>query len=345
MLADDLIETFRSSAFQTGAIPGILEANISLARDVELSRRFYLDREAAWVVHQVGDSAPSKLLAALKVCRLPFDSIFVEFAFADRMAYYQSEQASEAGLPPELHEDASAPSRLGFLFEKDGPDGIVMTPVWNHGRNSVVTNTSWEQVGRAFACIRIDVGDDQPPSSPAQTRSIMTFKSAAWNYSDAERRAGVDLEARISEVIPSAMQRFWAEFEQPGREAARAQMMKATEYDLRNEWRFLIGFLTVINSRNLVQTQPVADMSKLNKARIKRGRQPMLPAQEIRLSLSRVQRARLGLPGSGGRMPSAAHLVRGHWKLRKNGLFWWMPHSRGLGRRDGEPSKPYRVTG
>jgi hypothetical protein len=55
--------------------------------------------------------------------------------------------------------------------------------------------------------------------------------------------------------------------------------------------------------------------------------------------LSRIQRNRIG---SDNPIDIQAHPVRGHWKLRSTGLFWWSPFIRGTGS---VRSKPYLVRG
>jgi hypothetical protein len=39
--------------------------------------------------------------------------------------------------------------------------------------------------------------------------------------------------------------------------------------------------------------------------------------------------ARAGMAGD-ERNPSRLHLVRGHFKIRASGVYWWSPHARGV---------------
>lgn len=91
----------------------------------------------------------------------------------------------------------------------------------------------------------------------------------------------------------------------------------------------LIGmsFLMLLNSRNSVETVTV-DVSRINRARQKSGKAPFFTYRTVDLSFSKTQRNRvdaLALSSEQKRL----HLVRGHFKVRTTGVFWWMPHVRG----------------
>jgi len=96
--------------------------------------------------------------------------------------------------------------------------------------------------------------------------------------------------------------------------------------DIKGEGGFCDGLIAAINSRNLVSTSDPADMTRINKARRKMGRPPLLSFRTVRLSLSRTVERRRS-EGQGNPMP--LHMVRGHFKVRKSGIYWWAPFWRG----------------
>jgi hypothetical protein len=96
--------------------------------------------------------------------------------------------------------------------------------------------------------------------------------------------------------------------------------------DLLSEWRFVLALLTMLNSRNIFDIAPAQDLTKLNKSRGRTGKPPLLVTRTVHLSMSKVQKNRLEAGGSRNVM---AHLVKGHFKIRSTGLFWWTPHVRG----------------
>jgi len=88
----------------------------------------------------------------------------------------------------------------------------------------------------------------------------------------------------------------------------------------------LIMLLTARNS-------PVAvgmgdDFERVNKKRRIMRRPPLLSTKPVTWDLTRVERRAGRALDSGERAEAAAHLCRGHIKLRKSGAFWWSPHFR-----------------
>jgi len=97
--------------------------------------------------------------------------------------------------------------------------------------------------------------------------------------------------------------------------------------DVAGELPFVEAFLLLLNSRNIVSQQR-EDLSRLNKQRVKHKKPPLKEFITTRMSLSRVQsnKARaMGLDREAARL----HMVRGHFKVRSSGVYWWGHHMRG----------------
>lgn len=91
----------------------------------------------------------------------------------------------------------------------------------------------------------------------------------------------------------------------------------------------ILTMLTAKNSPLVIEKEE--DFSALNKHRSAKGRHRLLGSMPVRWNLSRVERRRHGAGKpltEAGRSEAIAHLVRGHLKVRKNGVFWWSPHVR-----------------
>lgn len=71
--------------------------------------------------------------------------------------------------------------------------------------------------------------------------------------------------------------------------------------------------------------EPVSQ-AKLNKKRLTRGKPILQPHTILLLG------AGMGVPRGGNRAGSKTHVVRGHFKVRKEGVFWWNAHVRGDGK-------------
>ncbi|MCK1670359.1 hypothetical protein [Bradyrhizobium sp. 150] len=104
------------------------------------------------------------------------------------------------------------------------------------------------------------------------------------------------------------------------------------EPDIEGEAPFAETIIAMMNSRNAIEHRPV-DLSGLNKARAKRGRPMFLPYRTTHLRLSQAQ-TRAFRAGLLTREDAGRHRVRGHFKIRKTGIYWWSPFFRG------DPTKP-----
>lgn len=88
----------------------------------------------------------------------------------------------------------------------------------------------------------------------------------------------------------------------------------------------MFAFVALLNSPQVVDTRP-SDLERLNRARARRGRPPLLDHVEVRLALG--DSARSGNAGTNGRMTPRLHFVRGHVVRRSGKTFWRQPHLRG----------------
>lgn len=112
--------------------------------------------------------------------------------------------------------------------------------------------------------------------------------------------------------------------------------------DIQGEGMILQCLLCMLNSRNVVQHETV-DLSRLNRARRKRGKSPLLDYTRTTISLSRSMH-RIGEARGMSREASRAHLVRGHFKIRRTGVFWWSPFVRGDAAKGEIRREEYEVT-
>ena len=87
-------------------------------------------------------------------------------------------------------------------------------------------------------------------------------------------------------------------------------------------------------------TIPRPAAPKLNKARAKAGKPALMDYHELTLRLSPGELREAHARGVRG--PSHAHMVRGHFKVRATGVYWWRPFIRG-DMAEGFTEKRYRV--
>jgi hypothetical protein len=97
--------------------------------------------------------------------------------------------------------------------------------------------------------------------------------------------------------------------------------------DITSEPGMLQSIVLLINSRNFPSAETVTISGRLNHQRVRKGRAPLLDYTKIQIRLSRALSQRAGVAGE--QSPSRMHVVRGHFKVRKGGIYWWSNHTRG----------------
>jgi hypothetical protein len=111
--------------------------------------------------------------------------------------------------------------------------------------------------------------------------------------------------------------------------------------DWAGEIRFIFAVLGLLNARNVAETEKV-EFTKLNKKRAAQKKFSL--SSHILLKIRTThKRSLLGMRLGAGPAEMRAHFVRGHFKTRRTGLFWWGPHMRGK-LEHGYVSKDYEVT-
>ena len=80
------------------------------------------------------------------------------------------------------------------------------------------------------------------------------------------------------------------------------------------------------------------DLERLNRQRARAGKLPLFSARPVKWNLTREERraVRASTPfDAKARARAMSHIVRGHVKVRKSGVFWWSPYF-----RNGEGTAP-----
>lgn len=308
MLSDEVVE-FAAVAKDTRQGYGEEQAQAyrELAAQISAAQRYALSREAAFLIHSVAQMNAPQVLAALKICRMPFPLMWVEMAFRDRQDYFAT-----IGYTVDPYERSLPPSRLGYLIQQTDEAGqiIDVTLAWKH------KHATGPSIGGLSMSINMT---ERPCIFDAQGRGEKPFLGDPKHANQWR-----EIESRIIPELCRFMLPTWHLV--GNNEVETERLMKDALYDLKAEWRFVVGLLLVLNSRNVVAPSEKQEFVKLNKARARNGKPPMLSYRTLNLSLSHVQRNRMGKPGITDLLK---HLVSGHWKVRRTGIFWWSPHVRG----------------
>jgi hypothetical protein len=99
------------------------------------------------------------------------------------------------------------------------------------------------------------------------------------------------------------------------------------EQKLTGEALFLAAMLALLNSRNVTEVEAV-DLSNKNKRRKLQGKVPLFSYHWLRIP-ARYKRRHIRAEGTPTGIELRAHFVRGHFKIRKTGVFFWSSYQRG----------------
>lgn len=338
MLLDDFVAYPDTEFGRSKLAPSLVLAYRELASRASNAPMFILNRDAAMMAHNISESTPKRFLGALSMCRLPFPRMWIEFVYKDRADWLV--MAAEKGIAAIPHKDASAPSRLGYYLEQLDEDGreIMIQPVWNHPEMNTLSICHLTLILKTNPD---EIHADNPETGKNRDEAYHVYRNkngqkrdawTKWVKDDDEMEAAFELESRLSTHVPEYLVPMWSEMISVASKKDVEYLRSLADYDLNSEWRFVMALLTMLNSRNIIDYSSAVDHSKINKQRVKKGHRPLLSHREIRLSLSRVQKNRLG--GEGNSKEIQSHLVRGHikWRKSKDGtmaLYWWNPFVRG----------------
>lgn len=289
--------------------------------------RFSFDGAAMLAAHQVSRSRPSSILSVIRFFRLPFDAIWMEWA------------GDIPGVEldtnfPEREFERTAPRRMGVLARnsRSTTDDIDLYFFWSH-RHEI------EKIGipsvnpSLFACSLNRAAHSPNISSDCFTHAARILGSLKNNARELEALA--ELIARFSIFIPYHMEGF---HRKSILHTSRKESFEAAcKRDLAGEPPLTVAAICLLNTKNLVKIENI-NLSSLNRARERRGNPPLLDYNEVSISLSKTSRNRALASGITG-VDLKKHLVRGHFKLRETGIFWWRSFVRG---NVGKPSIPQK---
>ena len=341
MLADTII-AFPTTAFASGALSDPQKMCWRIfGEKVKRAQRFTLDRGTVRLALTVAEGAPSKWASGLGICRLPFKTTWIDFAFQDRLDW-QREAEEERRLKIVQMDGAPPPVRLGFLLE-EGSDKheIIVTQAWVHdGGYASIGHLSFKiDTSPDFNIDQVKATSDKDD----MLRGDEVGWATQWLRKRRELDAAAELQQRIQSFVPDFMVPVWGDIARKVSPEKFRQLEQTAIYDLRSEWRFVLAILTILNSRNVVRVDQETDLTKLNKSRAKAKKPPLLGHREIKLQLSKVVKNRLGISGDGSR-DIRAHWVISHFKHRATGIFFWTAHVRGKGSDETVDPNRYKVT-
>jgi len=296
--------------------------------------RFVVDREVLEAANFISEAMPSSLLRGLPLCRLPYQTTWFEYAGHDRPGM------TDPGM--------ILPQRIGMLCESDpaAPHQVNVNLFWRHKGQGSKPQMCPVSMSLDFSTDG-DRGRHMDFEPGSKEESLTGLKE--WLLrSELPRNQAIAASAEQLEAALTLSNRCnfnKSAYVEGEAEGVIRRVSDAAERLLKlprasSDAGMLLGVVMLLNTYNGTRQQ-TADLGKLNVARAKRRLPALLGYSTVTLHLAgrRAERQQWGPSGQAVRQ----HLVRGHFKIRKGGIFWWSQHKRGLPTL-GVVEKTYKIT-
>lgn len=320
-------------------MPGVLKRAAAAIRG---AARFVVGDDAREATYRVVLSRPSTMIEALTYARPPFATSWFEW----------TPGAGERAL----NLAQIKPKRIGALITRTGPHAWTMWTAWSYDVRAAVDKAR-ESFGAEVAAVAmaydpgigvstllLGVDLTRPLDAPslvvtkpqwmplrgiasltdAELAKLRNDRTNPLHYALKDRRERAALE--------SLDRRMGYQIREPGLLNSSLLLgedgVNAAISDVQDEIASTLALLILINSKNCVEVAPSAPPPKLNRARAKRGQTPLVTYSTVRINLSRTQRNAAAARGL-SETEMQLHKVRGHFKVRRTGVFWWNDYERG----------------
>ncbi len=291
MLADDIL-----SCAARGFTPSADGDLRSFAATLKSAQRLTFEADTCAAIDSVTLGETAALVAALRHSRIPFSPLWTEIDFEN--------------LSDPLGRDLSGPRfprRVGVLFEGRNDDGTQFdcTVAASFGRKGSRT-------------VQLD-----PCGADVDLKRAMVDAALFLRAPDNIRNDPAAIE--FNKLINSKLSPYMVPWHDAASPEERKRYLKSRSglFILRA----MMAGLALLNSRNLVEIRE-HDLSDMNRRRKRSGKRELLSYSEVRINLSKCDKSAakiLNLSPAEIRQ----HIVRGHFKVRKGGVYWWRPFLRG----------------
>lgn len=308
------------------------------------AQRFIVSDDVRGAIRSLLTSKPSTLVAAAKFARLPYQRCWFEWNAPHDM---------------KIHPGQVQVKRSGALLEAYGEHGFTMWTAWEFDRASQDVELE-KQVKLHLGADMADINRAMVPAFGVSSLvGLYDFSKIAggarpsfqypWMRQSALRRSDLEkLRDDVKNPIRHALKdeneleallmlsdcaAFRVHDECNGGLKIKAQSevtgdLGSVIHDVQDEMGHLFATLILMNAKNCVDLAETKPPEKLNKARRKQGKTELLPYSTVHIELSKSQQRAVD-SGAISREEARRHLVRGHFKVRATGVFWWNEGWRG----------------
>lgn len=251
---------------------------------------------------------------AIPFCRLPFKSMWIEVAQQTRPRF----ASSDIHLPGMQH----IPKRVGFLLD-----------VLDKNHKTFKAHQFWSFPDRDTK-VMSELGMEFHPENMKEDHSAaysddgLVIKYVRIDSSEMWKKSSIKTRSVLISVIRPCPNDYPTSSVAYLRDDELEMALEIATVDWSGESMFLLATLALLNTVNAHERVEGPDLSMLNKARSRRGARELLSYHVLKIS-PRLKAKLRALIKSTGESDMPAHFVRGHFKARKTGIFFWHPFWRG----------------
>jgi hypothetical protein len=339
LLADAIIEA--AAEFKG---PRVIKREFDyVAGKIQTAQRFVISPDVRGAIRSLLSSRPSSLLAAAKFARLPYSRCWFEW------------------IPPgeaNLHPGQVEVKRCGAIMEPYGDQGFTVFTAWEFNKAALIKSVENEpellklvdvapRFGFSSVLGAYDFADFEQPTKMALDGPSRWFRLRELEREELptmrdDVRNGIRFAINNDEEwaalkLLETRSAFRVHWETHGAEKIAEQQwttgsVSSVVHDVQDEMGHLFATLILMNAKNCVQIAKSEPATQLNKARRKRGKTELLPYSTVHIELTKSQQRAVD-SGRISREEARRHLVRGHFKVRATGVFWWNETWRGNAAR------------
>lgn len=319
-----------------------------LKKRLAISPKFVMDEHAAAMAANVGLSKPSSILAALGFLNLAASPMWIEFS-----NQHLRTAMAELGSPNKQTENFVPIERSGFIIQRRDDD-LILDYIHRDDSEKFGKVTDYAPVQGIYSLANLDQYKNRSLIEVLMALREMAGRTPQWSgrikehdalliKDEDEYFAFEDLHKRLTAIPhPDFAKARKSVVSFMGEEKAREVEDRQARDMMMMFTRFALPALILLNCRNAVDVEKVPAPEKLNKQRAKKGKPPIAEHNVVKVHLSATRRKVYESRGGVGHNVRGG-LVIGHFKVRKNGVFWWSPHWRGSPSSATSP-RVYHVT-
>jgi len=285
------------------------------------AQKFVLGPEFAAVAEALAEDY-SGLVKVFDRCRLPYAETWIEFLQADRPRF------AAAGV--QLPEIQKVPHRIGALLTATATD----LSAWK-------AHLFWSFkdqpgcCGTALCAMAFDMTTPIYHQTELPTEQALSSRQFFANRNITPHpgwlSASDEIRLKMSNHTGIMPPDFIIDI--PDVPPSKYKELNALLYDMaRSDWAgevpYILAVIGLLNARNATETETV-DHTRLNKARSKSGKPPLFEHKILKIARRQVQRVYPDGKKDNTHAPMRAAFVRGHFKARRTGIFFWSPYLRG----------------